>query len=205
MLDLPIGDFTIKAQLDGTRQWAYRGAALYSFDGDLQPGDLNGKEIEPNMSAVILFRYFLPAEVTLQKDERRGGRLVEAQTGHTLYARDRFFYAPVSYNARGLNRGFPQTGETIGLSGCDSECERLWHPLLAPSDGRPNGYWTVLDRPDGAKQWAYRSYALYTHPSEPPGATFGSEIWEVKFDGGVEPQKIDERLGLGLFWRVAVP
>ena len=38
----PTGQFSVIARDDGITQWAYRGKALYNFDGDQKPGDANG-------------------------------------------------------------------------------------------------------------------------------------------------------------------
>jgi predicted lipoprotein with Yx(FWY)xxD motif len=205
MLDLPDTDFTVRKRFDGTLQWAYRGAPLYTFDGDFEGGDLNGKGLTPAVTPVVLLRYFLPKEVVLQPDQKSGGRLVEARTGLTLYVRDRQFHSAISNYARTPGRLNPVTGAAIGLTGCDARCEMDWHPLLAPKEAQPSGYWTVLDRPTGDKQWAYRAYALYTHPSEPPGTLYGAETWDkVNIDHG-DGRAINESHGFGLFWRTAIP
>lgn len=41
-------------------------------------------------------------------------------------------------------------------------CTAVWPPVLAGADASPIGKWTILDRPDGRKQWAYEGWALYT-------------------------------------------
>jgi predicted lipoprotein with Yx(FWY)xxD motif len=41
---MPSGYWDIFMRPDGTRQWAYKGYALYSFTGDRQPGEINGNE-----------------------------------------------------------------------------------------------------------------------------------------------------------------
>jgi predicted lipoprotein with Yx(FWY)xxD motif len=41
-------------------------------------------------------------------------------------------------------------------------CVQAWPPVYAGADAQPVGKWTVLDRPDGKKQWAYDGLALYT-------------------------------------------
>lgn len=41
-------------------------------------------------------------------------------------------------------------------------CTDLWPPVLAADDAEPIGKWTVVDRKDGTRQWAYDEQALYT-------------------------------------------
>ena len=42
-LALPVGEFSIiNRKDDGTRQWAYRGEALYTYAGDYAPGEVTG-------------------------------------------------------------------------------------------------------------------------------------------------------------------
>lgn len=39
----PIGDWTIVAREDGTKQWAYKGMPLYTWIKDSKPGDATGE------------------------------------------------------------------------------------------------------------------------------------------------------------------
>jgi len=53
-------------------------------------------------------------------------------------------------------------------------CTDVWPPVLAKPDAKPVGKWTILDRADGSKQWAYDGYALYTSVLDRgPGDVFG--------------------------------
>ncbi|HEY4370192.1 MAG TPA: hypothetical protein VGN07_23375 [Steroidobacteraceae bacterium] len=96
--------------------------------------------------------------------------------GHTLY----------SWPLKRLRNGY--SGESKGKPGCYDEvrtetaglmspyppgvllpeldkrpsCTALWPPVLAAADAQPVGKWTILDRKDGTKQWAYDEQALYT-------------------------------------------
>ncbi len=38
----PMGDYTIIARDDGTKQWAYKGHPLYNWKNDKAPGDITG-------------------------------------------------------------------------------------------------------------------------------------------------------------------
>ena len=39
-------------------------------------------------------------------------------------------------------------------------CVQLWPPAYAAADAKPVGKWTIVDRTDGKKQWAYEGLAL---------------------------------------------
>lgn len=53
-------------------------------------------------------------------------------------------------------------------------CVQLWPPVMAPADAKPVGKWSIVERKDGAKQWAYDGYGLYTSVlDEVPGDTRG--------------------------------
>ncbi|HIF85463.1 MAG TPA: hypothetical protein EYQ30_01355 [Gammaproteobacteria bacterium] len=41
-------------------------------------------------------------------------------------------------------------------------CTDLWPPVLASDDAEPIGEWTVADRKDGTRQWAFDEQPLYT-------------------------------------------
>lgn len=53
-------------------------------------------------------------------------------------------------------------------------CTTQWPPVLAPADSKPVGKFTVVEGPNGRKQWAYDGYALYTSAlDEMPGDVRG--------------------------------
>lgn len=200
---LPVGDFSVIARQDGIFQWALNGSPLYTFNGDVELGDSNGKGVDPRFSIAFVMEYFMPSEVAVRKDQRRGGVLVEAATGKSLYARDQASYGGTGgHYARGATRGNFGTGQAIGLSGCDATCENIWKPLLAPQDAQAKGYWTVFERPDGAKQWSYQGYALYTYSNEQPGVVTGHDTYNVTVNHST---KNPTATNLGLYWRVTSP
>lgn len=41
-------------------------------------------------------------------------------------------------------------------------CLDLWPAVIAAADAKPVGKWTIVERKDGIRQWAYDGYALYT-------------------------------------------
>lgn len=202
-LALPVGDFSVTARKDGIHQWALNGEPLFTFKGDIELGDSNGKSIDPRFNLAWVMRYYMPSEVAVRQDQRRGGVLIDAATGKSLYARDRASYGGTGgHNARGATRGNFATGQRIGLSGCDARCEETWQPLLAPVGAQPKGYWTVFERPDGSKQWAYQGYAMYTYVPEGPGVVTGHDTYDLTVNHSVENVVAKN---LGLYWRVTSP
>ncbi|MEQ9447291.1 MAG: hypothetical protein RLN70_00100, partial [Rhodospirillaceae bacterium] len=53
-------------------------------------------------------------------------------------------------------------------------CTDVWPPVLADEDAEEVGKWTIMERDDGRKQWAYDGYPLYTSViDDEPGEVFG--------------------------------
>ncbi|BAL77237.1 COG4315 family predicted lipoprotein [Bradyrhizobium cosmicum] len=84
----------------------------------------------------------VPAKVILTK---QGPKLVDLK-GMTLYHYER-----------------DTTGKT---STCNDKCTESWVPLPAPADAKAVGDFTVINRDDGSKMWAYRYRPLYTSPAD---------------------------------------
>jgi len=192
-----VGEFTIISRPDSGLQWAFKGKPLYKYRGDLDYGDSNGQYADKRFQLVYELHYFLPPNVVVRKDRTYGGRLALAD-GRSLFARDQNFGSDEGIRS---DRGHLQAGERFGLSGCDAKCEQDWQPLVAAADAQPQGYWTLYDRPDGKKQWAYYGYALYAHAGGEVASTeiFDKvELFEPLKDGGARPS-------MPLHWRVAPP
>jgi predicted lipoprotein with Yx(FWY)xxD motif len=48
-----------------------------------------------------------------------------------------------------------------GVSNCYDKCAVNWPPLLAAADAKAEGDFTLVDRTDGTKMWAYEGMPLY--------------------------------------------
>jgi predicted lipoprotein with Yx(FWY)xxD motif len=199
-----LGDFSVVSRADGIQQWAFQGHPLFTYGGDLDIGDANGVDADKHFQIAQIEKYFIPPEVKVLPNERKGGLLADAN-GKTLYARDRVrFDGTGGHAARGADRGVPMLGVTIGTSGCDVECAKDWHPLIASADAKPSGYWSLMKRDDGAQQWAYQGYALYSYSGDrKPGDMIGQDTYTLMVTDG---EKIaDARHGMGLYWRTTSP
>jgi predicted lipoprotein with Yx(FWY)xxD motif len=70
-----------------------------------------------------------------------------------------------------------------GKSNCYDDCAKGWPPFTAAADAKPEGKWTIIDRTDGTKMWAYDGKPLYTwFKDTKPGDVTGDMVeglWHV--------------------------
>lgn len=65
-------------------------------------------------------------------------------------------------------------------------CVAVWPPVLAPKDAKKIGKWSVIQREDGADQWAYDGYPVYTSVLDrTAGDVRGGTKMGSSNDGGV--------------------
>jgi predicted lipoprotein with Yx(FWY)xxD motif len=183
------GELAALDRNDGVRQWTYRGLGLYTFDGDLARGDANGQALARQWRIAYVTRDFMPRGVTVAKSHRLGFVLATAD-GRTLYRRDSYMLQSGSGHEQ--RRGVlirPAVGRDLRADPhCTEGCPH-WHPLLAPADARPQGYWDVYDRADGTRQWAFQGCALWTFDGDHKvGDINGDDSWQM--DYAVTPTKL---------------
>jgi predicted lipoprotein with Yx(FWY)xxD motif len=103
-------------------------------------------------------------------------------------------------------------GDSDGTSNCDSVCTAVWPIVRADAVAKPTGDWTIVERDDGRRQWAYKGRPVYTfyydRPNDPKGAGRVAGWWlEENFDGtplpGVKPKTHD--VGTRPAWRLLEP
>ena len=90
------------------------------------------------------------------------GKVLTDQKGMTLYIFDR---------------------DSDGKSACNGPCATNWPPLMAASDAKADGNYTIVTRDDGGKQWAYKGKPLYTWVKDTkPGDVSGdgvNSVWHI--------------------------
>ncbi len=70
--------------------------------------------------------------------------------------------------------------DAVGVSNCYDKCAENWPPLIADAGAKPEGDFTLVDRTDGSKMWAYKGWPLYFWvKDEKPGDTTGDMVGEV--------------------------
>lgn len=70
-----------------------------------------------------------------------------------------------------------------GKSVCNGPCATNWPPLVAASDAKGMGAWSIVTRDDGTKQWAYKGKPLYLWAKDQkPGDRTGdgfNNVWRI--------------------------
>jgi predicted lipoprotein with Yx(FWY)xxD motif len=208
------GDFTVVSRADGAQQWAYKKRPLYTYTGDLLPGDAHGANVDKNWSVAVLTENFHPANVDVVALEGYGDTL--AVNGMTLYGGYAFGKRWGGRNLRDTFKDAYHKGKELGATACDdSECLKSWHPFLASADAQPSGFWEPIPRADGTRQWAYKGFAMYTFAGDKArGDHTGQAVYDFKHpEGDIEYLKkvaFYEKIGkanggAGIYWNIAKP
>ncbi len=213
-LAVGLGEFSIVTRSDGSKQWAYQKQPLYRYRGDALPGDAHGIGVDPHWKLAVLTQNFQPPGVSVTALEGYGDVL--AFNGMTLYGGHFTDGRNGGYSLRGNFTFLYSHDKQLGTAACaDATCLRRWQPFEAPANAQPNGYWEVLTRPDGSKQWAYKGSALYLYAGDrSPGDHNGQGLIDyARIEGSpAELQRAlffaDAKAGrgsLGVYWSLAKP
>lgn len=142
----PVGNWTIVARKDGTRQWAYEEQPLYTSVSDREPGDVFGGTTRryggdsPAIRVPVGPPSMVPPGFAVKTTSN--GRLLTTDKNDSIYAFDR---------------------DAAKRSQCYGPCTRTWRPVLAPELAIAQGEWSFLERSPGVQQWVYRGKPLYTY------------------------------------------
>lgn len=143
--------------------WFYKGKPIYTYTGDVDGKKAKGDGLAGDWHALRYVgptpRLALPPSVKVLKIDK--AFILTDHRGNTLYT-------------------FARDKKTAA---CRSECLEVWPPLLAPMMAVPVGDWTVVERPDDVRQWAYRGKLVYTFSQDTePAQTNGADrtgIWKT--------------------------
>jgi predicted lipoprotein with Yx(FWY)xxD motif len=82
---------------------------------------------------------------------------------------------PTLVDLNGMTLYYYERDTTGKSSNCNGKCVESWIPLSATADAKAIGDFTVINRNDGSKMWAYRYRPLYTSPADKaPGEANGN-------------------------------
>ena len=103
----------------------------------------------------------LAAEAWMEADSSMGKIYTDAK-GMTLYTFDK---------------------DEPGKSNCYDQCAVNWPPFLAEAGAIAEEEWTIVDRTDGTKQWAYEGKPLYLYIEDKKAGDVTGEgkggVWHV--------------------------
>jgi len=205
-----VGDFSIVTRNDGTRQWAFKKKPLYRYKGDKMPGDTKGTGVDKKWSVAVLTENFRPPQVSVAFREGYGDTL--AVNGMTLYTGIGYEARWGGRNLRDNYRNAYYRGKKLGGGSCATEkCLSEWQPFRPAADAQSNGFWEVITREDGTKQWAYKGYALYTYKGDKaPGDMNGNDVYDIVNDPKEDSYKqaaflVGVNGRAGVYWHIAKP
>ena len=74
--------------------------------------------------------------------------------------------------------------DSANKSNCNGSCLQTWPPFVAAADAKPTADFTIVDRGDGTKMWAYKGKPLYTWkadkaPGDITGDGFNNNLWHI--------------------------
>lgn len=142
------GAWTLVARDGGVQQWAWKGKPLYTFAQDTQPGDAKGQDVMKMWKAAVyepMMKLAASPGIGVRETFSVDGQVLTDKDGMTLYMSD---------------------ADKPNVSLCDTACARIWVPVAAPRLGVPVGDFSIAERPDGMKQWAYKGRPLYTYAGD---------------------------------------
>lgn len=206
-LALPVGEFSIlKRKEDSTRQWTYRGEGLYTYAGDYAPGEVSGIFTgDKNIQAALVYRNFMPPGLAIGDYPGRGPLLTTSK-GLSIYTEARYH---VQYGGRETRTGYAVSyndAKSQGTVGCEGDCTLTWKPILAPANAQARGFWELIARSDGSKQWVFKGSPVYSYiGDERPGDINGNNRHVIVYGGSqgqivysnpsVDPRDPKPRLG----------
>jgi len=183
-----VGDFSIVTREDEKRQWAYKGQRLYTYTQDYSRDDTNGLLLQKDAQVALAYENYLPASIRIEVIPFHGPMMVTAQ-GMAIYTQTRVTGFS-GREARGNFRFNYRAAKEIGPQGCVDDCLKTWQPVLAPAKAQASGFWEIVARPDGKRQWAYKGAPLYTFSGDKkPGDTTGNNLHDLIF-GNAENQAV---------------
>ncbi len=153
------GDWTIITRDDGVKQWAFKGKPLYTFAKEPGVGESKGNGAGGGVWHAVKLApdSFVagPYGIGIRDSRTASGYVLVNNIGSVAYA----------YNGKGEPKSTCAT----------SVCPTRWEPIQAPNLAHPVGDFTLVDRADGMRQWAYKGKALYTFSGDlMSGDAFGT-------------------------------
>jgi predicted lipoprotein with Yx(FWY)xxD motif len=185
-LALPVGEFTVARAADGSKQWAFRGKPLFTYAEEIETGDAEGMR-HAGWSPAVVLTHFMPAKTHVFRPVGLADVLVNDE-GMTLYKRDVSYFVGTGHALARSVPTIPAMGRALGTKGCEGSCLNEWRPLVAAPDAQPSGFWEIMVRPEGIRQWVYQGYPIFTYTKDTKaGDIRGDQIYDPQINDGTKP------------------
>ena len=123
------------------------------------PREISMKTITVGLAALLLSTAASFAAEAWKEAEVNGTKSYTDANGMTLYTYDK---------------------DEKGKTNCYDKCATNWPPLKAEDGAKADGEWTIVDRTDGTKMWAYDGKPVYTFiKDKKAGDVTGDGVGEV--------------------------
>ena len=174
----PIADWSLIKRSDGSKQWAYKGKALYTYVKDVDPGSVAGDSpanyggLRRNGAGVWVGGGQRGS--LARKGDAQVAALPDGWGPALLFPMEEL-QAPAGIAVREVAEAAAFTlvdvrGHTIYAGSKKAKCTNTdcsdWEPLVAPMLAQPIGDFTILEGADGAGQWAYKGRPLFTYSGD---------------------------------------
>ena len=158
----------------------------------------------PKAETQDYLREAMPAGIQVVFTEMEGPVFANAE-GHTLYrwpgkivrngqvgdspGKPTCLTVPIKETA-GLMSIYPK-GELLPDSETRPACTQRWPIAVASADAKPVGNFTIINRPEGIKQWAYKGYPLYASDLDlKPGDSNGARSGRNRDPNSNNPREV---------------
>lgn len=132
----------------GDTQVTINGYPIYTYTGDMAPGQAAGNGIEGAWHVIKIGSTAASRAPALKVTLTRAGAVLASSRGRTLYY-------------------YTKDKPGSGRSACTGSCARAWPPLVAPvrvpAGVRLPGRLGVITRPGGVRQVTINGYPIYTY------------------------------------------
>lgn len=164
----PVATWSIITRVDGSKQWALKGKALYTYVKDEDPGSVGGNSPKrfgrgPLVGPRGMSSASIPKDVPLPEGWKVAYEYPASHEGllagfEVREVADALGLALVDRVGRTLYVGDPSTLKKIAF--CAANC--AWSPVAGPEVAEPIGDFGLVWREDGIRQWTYKGRPLFT-------------------------------------------
>ena len=156
----PSKDWSVVVRDDGSRMWAFMGQPVYTFIEDTEGGQVSG-----DGKGGFHLAGFSDAD-----------RAALAKTAFSLAVMGVTTAGPAWVDSKGMAL-YTYEKDGADKSMCNGDCAIEWPPLMAADGALGTADWTIVERDDGTKMWAYKGHPLYTFVDDKaPGQVTGDNV-----------------------------